>query len=122
MKHVGNRKEQVFCVDATQGIEKHSGIFSCGRHDGGTGFLKDRRRICVGFSRLRNEMIVVAHASLVRRTSSSWPTPLWTQMYKAWQKLGVVIDIGKISAANLTGAVDQIIRFKKGPRRYRRMS
>ena len=94
MKHLGTKKQKVFCVDATQGIDKESGLFSCGRHDGDTDFLKDRRRMCVGFSRLRNYMILVAHASLVKPIPSSWPSPLWTHMYEVWQKLGVVIDIG----------------------------
>ena len=83
LQHIA-KKNKVYGIDATQGIEKDSGIFSCGRHDGGTGFLKDIRRMCVGFSRLRNEMILVAHASLVRPTSSSRPSPLWAQMYKVW--------------------------------------
>ena len=109
--HKKNKK--VFRVDATQGNEKENGIFSCGRHDGGTGFLQDRRRICVGLSRLRDEMILVAHASLVKPTRSSRPTPLWTHMYKVWQRFGVVIDIGKISGQNLTAVAEHIIRFKK---------
>ena len=50
MKHLCTKKQEVFTVDDTQGIKKESGIFSCGRHDGGNGFLKDRRRLCVGFS------------------------------------------------------------------------
>ena len=69
--------------------------------------------MCIAFSRLRDDMILVAHASLVKPTRSSRPTPLWTHMYKAWQKLGVIIDIGKISGQNLTAAVDHIIRFTK---------
>ena len=59
-KLVPNAKD-VMVVDASQGIEKTSGIFACGRHDGLQGFLKDRRRINLGLSRMRDQLIVVVH-------------------------------------------------------------
>ena len=81
MKHLG-KKGVVLTINAIQGIEKTSGMLSCGRHDGGTGFLKDGRRMCVGFSRLRDDMSIVAHASFAKQTRTSKPTSLWTHMYK----------------------------------------
>ena len=104
-QHIG-KKNKVFGLDATQGMEKDSGIFSCGRHDGETGFLKDRRRMCVGLSRLENEMIVVLHASLVKGTANTWATQFWKKMWQTWNRLGVVCDVGHISGHNLAAAVE----------------
>ena len=111
-RHIGQR-DKVFGIDATQGMEKDSGIFSCGRHDGETGFLKDRRRMCVGLSRLKNEMIVVLHRSLVSGTVHTWATQFWRQMWETWTRMGVVCDVGHICGRTINIAVEQVITFNR---------
>ena len=74
--------KNVLVVDASQGIEKESGIFACGRHDGHQGFLKDRRRINVGFSRMREQLILVVHKDHVDPKQRRLSNQLWPRMYK----------------------------------------
>jgi hypothetical protein len=74
--------KNVLVVDASQGIEKESGIFACGRHDGHQGFLKDRRRINVAFSRMREQLILVVHKDHVAPKQKRRSKQLWPCMYK----------------------------------------
>jgi hypothetical protein len=80
-KLVRNAKD-VMVVDASQGIEKVSGIFACGRHDGLQGFLKDRRRINVGLSRMRDQLILVVHKDHVNPKHKRKSNQLWPRMYR----------------------------------------
>ena len=80
--------------------------------------MQDRRPMCVGLSRLKNEMVVVLHKSLIKGTTSTWATQFWQHMYRTWTRLGVVIDVGNISGANMSLAVDKVIEFSKANRKY----
>lgn len=79
---------RVKVIDSAQGSEFQRGIISAGRHDGKPGFLNDRRRVNVGISRFRDQLIFVCNQ---RMLSASF---FWRAMAEVWRSLGIIIDVG----------------------------
>jgi len=82
LRNLFANSKNVLAVGASQGIEKDAGIFACGRHDVHQGFLKDRRRINVAFSRMREQLILVVHKDHVAPKQKRRSKQLWPCMYK----------------------------------------
>ena len=79
---------RVKVIDSAQGSEFQRGIISAGRHDGKPGFLNDRRRVNVAFSRMCDQLIFVCHRRMLQTST------FWKAMSGVWRNLGIIVDVG----------------------------
>ena len=80
--------KRVKVIDSAQGSEFQYGIISGGRHDGKAGFLNDRRRVNVAFSRIRDQLIFVCHRQMLEAST------FWKAMKMVWRSLDIIVDVG----------------------------
>ena len=85
-RSIDSRRVKV--IDSAQGSEFQCGIISAGRHDGKPGFLNDRRRVNVGISRFRDQLIFVCNRRMLSAST------FWKAMAAVWRSLGIIIDVG----------------------------
>jgi superfamily I DNA and/or RNA helicase len=57
---------RIATVDSAQGSEADVVILSCVRSNGAVGFLSNRNRLCVAFSRAREWLCVFGHSATLR--------------------------------------------------------
>ena len=79
---------RVKVIDSAQGSEFQRGIISGGRHDGKAGFLNDRRRVNVAFSRICDQLIFVCHRQMLQAST------FWKAMAGVWRNLDIIVDVG----------------------------
>ena len=108
-----SRKQDSVSVDSAQGSDFQGAILSAGRNwctQRSLGFLHDRRRINVAFSRCKKKLIILLHNDVGKYTKSK-PQKCWHSIRQVARRLKCELNIDEVTRANLPGVVDQIKNF-----------
>ena len=114
---LGSDKSESILIDAAQGSQVEGAILSAGRtwcSPESVGFLKDRRRVNVAFSRCEKKLIILLHKTVGLHKSyekKAEPQLFWHSIREVARRLGCEFDVGEVTSSNVRRKAQRIKEF-----------